>query len=79
MRGAEALDEVPNRAEGFYWVVLGQNLREIAHWEWGSGGSPATPSAGKPEAVTVVRGRLIFRPRTATDSTLVTSAIRLKA
>ena len=48
MRGAEALDAVPTRAEGFYWVVLGQNPPEIAYWERGSGGSPETPSPGSP-------------------------------
>ena len=39
---------VPTRAEGFYWVVLGQNPPEIAYWErgeWWLAGD-AKPAAG---------------------------------
>jgi hypothetical protein len=37
------------RAEGFYWVILGQNPPEIAHWEgdeWWLAGD-ATPGSGQ--------------------------------
>ena len=42
MRGAEALDEVPTSCRRFLLGVCSvRTRREIAHWEWGSGGSPA--------------------------------------
>lgn len=64
MRGAEALDEVPTRAEGFYRGVLGQNPPETAYWKW-EWWIAGDAKPWQPEAVIVVSGRLIFRPRTA--------------
>jgi hypothetical protein len=29
------MDDPETREEGFYWVVLGRNPPEIAHWERG--------------------------------------------
>ena len=31
----EMTDDPTARAEGFYWVVLGQNAPEISYWERG--------------------------------------------
>ena len=53
------------RAEGFYWVVLGQNPPEVACWERGEWWLAGDAKPWQPEAVTVVSDRLIFRPRTA--------------
>jgi hypothetical protein len=60
MRGAEALDAVPTRGEGIYWVVLGQNPPKIAYWERGEWWLAGDAKPWQPEAITVVSERLIF-------------------
>ena len=42
---------VPTRAEGFYWVVLGQNPPEIAYWERGEWWLAGDAKPWQPEAV----------------------------
>jgi hypothetical protein len=51
------------RQEGFYWVVLGQNPPEIAYRERGEWWLAGDPRPWKPEAVTAVSDRLVFKPR----------------
>jgi hypothetical protein len=53
------------RQEGFYWVILGQNPPEIAYWERGEWWLAGDAKPWHPEAVTVVSGRLVFKPRLA--------------
>jgi hypothetical protein len=53
------------RQEGFYWVILGQNPPEIAYWERGEWWLAGDPKPWQPEAVTVVSGWLVFKPRLA--------------
>ena len=48
--------------QGFYWVVLGQNPPEIAHWERGEWWLCGEDRPWQPEAVTVASNRLVFRP-----------------
>jgi hypothetical protein len=59
-------DERPDRharAEGFYWVVLGQNPPEVAFWERGQWWLAGYYRSWQPDAVTVVSDRLVFKPR----------------
>jgi hypothetical protein len=49
--------------EGFYWVILGQNPPEIAHWERGEWWLAGDEWPWHPDAVTAVSDRLVFRPR----------------
>ena len=49
--------------EGFYWVVLGQNPPEIAYWERDEWWLCGEGRPWQPEAVTVLSGRLVFKPR----------------
>ena len=63
--GSGGVDAVPTRAEGFYWVVLGQNPPEIARWERGEWWLAGDAKPWQHEVVTVASDRLIFRPRTA--------------
>ena len=60
--GSGGVDAVRTRAEGFYWVVLGQNPPEIAYWERREWWLAGDPTPWQPQAVTVVSDRLIFRP-----------------
>jgi hypothetical protein len=53
------------RLEGFYWVILGQNPPEIAYWERGEWWLAGDAKPWQPEAVTVVRDRLVFKRRLA--------------
>ena len=53
------------RAEGFYWVVFGQNPPEIASWKRGEWWLAGDPKPWHSEAVTVASDRLVFRPRLA--------------
>jgi hypothetical protein len=64
IRGAEGVtDAVPTRAEGFYWVALGQNPPEITYWKRGEWWLAGDFRPWPPKGVTVVSERLIFRPR----------------
>jgi hypothetical protein len=63
---AEQSDQIATtevHPEGFYWVILGQNPPEIACWERGEWWLAGEPRPWQPEAVTVVRDRLVFKPR----------------
>ena len=51
------------REEGFYWVILGQNPPEIAYWERGPWWLAGDAKPWRPEAMTVLSGRLVFRPQ----------------
>ena len=51
------------REEGFYWVILGQNPPEIAYWERGGWWLVGSDSPWRPDAVTLLSERLVFRPR----------------
>ena len=66
-RNAESggVDAVPTRGKGFYWV--GARSEPARGRLLGTGGWWLAGDAKpwQPEAVTVVSGRLIFRPRTA--------------
>ena len=56
--------------QGFYWVVLGQNPPEIAHWERGEWWLCGEDRPWQPEAVTVASDRLVFRPPLASVADL---------
>jgi hypothetical protein len=51
------------RAEGFYWVVLGKNPPEIAHWERGEWWLAGEPTPRLTAEVTVASDRLVFKPQ----------------
>ena len=54
----------PNaRAEGFYWMVLGQNPPEIAYWERGEWWLAGDARPWQPDAANVLSDKLVFRPR----------------
>jgi hypothetical protein len=53
------------REEGFYWVMLGGNPPEIAYWERGEWWLSGDAKPWRPDAVTAVSDRLVFRPRMA--------------
>jgi hypothetical protein len=51
------------RDEGFYWVILGQNPPEVAYWDHGAWLLVGRDDLWRPDAVTVVSDRLVFRPK----------------
>ena len=58
------MSDDPNaRAEGFYWVELGQNPPEIAYWERGEWWLAGDARPWQPDAVNVLSDKLVFRPR----------------
>jgi hypothetical protein len=63
MEGHGMSDSHDAREEGFYWVVLGQNPPEIAYWERGEWWLCGEGRPWKPDAVSVVSDRLVFKPR----------------
>jgi hypothetical protein len=56
-------DTLDVREEGFYWVVLGHNPPEIAYWERSEWWPCGNDQPWQADAVTVVSGKLVFRPR----------------
>jgi hypothetical protein len=56
-------DKSEAREEGFYWVVLGHNPPEIASWERGEWWLTGVAKRWQPAAMSVVSGKLVFRPR----------------
>jgi hypothetical protein len=56
------VSDAPVWKEGFYWVVLGQNPPEVAYWERGEWWLAGDAKPWRADAVTVVSGRLIYRP-----------------
>ena len=57
------VDDFEAREEGFYWVALGQNPPEIAHWERGEWCLAGDSKPWHADAVDVISDRLVFRPR----------------
>jgi hypothetical protein len=58
------LDAVPTRAEGFYWVVLGQNPPEIANEWWLAGDAkplqPSSAASHRPRRPSLERIKKMF-------------------
>jgi hypothetical protein len=53
------------RQEGFYWVVLGKSLPEVAFWARGEWWLTGETTPWQAAAATVVSERLVFKPRLA--------------
>jgi hypothetical protein len=53
------------RLAGFYWVLLGKNLPEIAYWERGEWWLVGNSKPWHPDAMTAISDRLVFKPRLA--------------
>ena len=47
------------RAEGFYWVIVGQNAPEIAYWKCGEWWFAGNARPSRAEAVTVCSDRVV--------------------
>jgi hypothetical protein len=62
---AEADGDAPPQVHCFYWTVIGQSPPEVAYWARGEWWPTGETTPWRPEAVTVVSERLVFKPKLA--------------